>query len=73
MIDKLYTTLSIPINNIAKDFIRPFKFPIKGFIFFNQKPDESLKLCVNYRGLHNQTIKTRYPLSLVVKLLDRLN
>ncbi len=41
-------------------------------IFFNKKPDGSLCLCVNYRGLNNLTIKNQYLLHLISKSLDRL-
>ena len=40
-------------NNLVNSFIRPSKSPIKAPILFNKKPDSSLKLCVNYRGLNN--------------------
>ncbi len=59
-------------NNMANGFIRPFKSPARALILFNQKPDSSLKLCVDYRGLNNLTIKNRYLLPLVRELLDRL-
>ena len=35
-------------NNLANGFIRPFKSPIKVFIFFDKRPNRSLKLCVDY-------------------------
>ena len=34
--------------NLANGFIRPFKFSVKAPIFFDWKPDESLRLCVDY-------------------------
>ena len=53
-------------------FIRPSKSPAGALILFDKKSDNSLRLCVNYRGLHNLTIKNRYPLPLIGEVLDRL-
>ncbi len=52
--------------------IRPFKSPTGAPILFDNKPNGSLYLCVNYRGLNNLTIKNQYPLSLIGESLDRL-
>ena len=41
-------------------------------ILFVKKSDESLRLCVDYRELNVITIKNRYSLFLVSKVLDRL-
>ena len=46
--------------------------PLARRILFIRKMDGSFRLCVNYRGLNNLTIKNRYPLPLIGKLLDRL-
>ena len=35
-------------NNLANNFIKPFKSPIKIFILLNKKSNGSLKLCVDY-------------------------
>ena len=35
-------------NNLANGFIKPFKFFAEAFILFDKKPDNSLRLCVNY-------------------------
>ena len=66
-------TLKVYIkNNLTNSFIRFSKSPVRAFILFNQKPDSSLKLYVDYQGLNNLTIKNRYPLSFVGESLDRL-
>ncbi len=57
-------------NNLASGFIRPSKSSAGVSILFNQKPDGCLKLCVDYKGLDNLTIKNRYFLSLVGELLE---
>ncbi len=59
-------------NNLANGFIRPSKSLARTPIFFDKKPDGSLRLCVDYRDLNNLIIKNRYPLSLVEKSLDWL-
>ncbi len=59
-------------TNLANGFIRPSKSPAGAPILFVRKPDGSLRLCVDYRGLNNLTIKNRYPLLLIGESLDRL-
>ena len=59
-------------TNLANGFIRPFKSPAGAPIFFDNKPNGSLRLCVNYWGLNNITIKNQYPLPLIGESLDRL-
>ena len=58
--------------NLANDFIRPSKSPAGALILFIGKPNGSFRLCVDYRGLNNFTIKNRYPLPLIGESLDRL-
>ncbi len=58
--------------NLANNFIRPSKSPAEAPIFFKKKPDWSIRLCIDYRGLNNLTMKNWYPLLLLKKLLDRL-
>ena len=59
-------------TNLANGFIRPSKSPAGAPILFDRKPDRSLRLYVDYRGLNNITIKNRYPLPLIGESLDRL-
>ena len=59
-------TLKIYIKiNLASSFIRPFQSPVGAHILFDRKPDRSLRLCVDYQGLNNITIKNQYPLLLI--------
>ncbi len=44
-------------NNLVNSFIRPFNFPIRAPILFDKKPNTNLRLCVDYQGLNNLTIK----------------
>ncbi len=60
-------------NNLANGFIWPSKSPAGAPILFDKKPDSSLRLYVDYRGLNNLTIKNQYLLSLVGESLDRLD
>ena len=59
-------------TNLANGFIRLSKLPAGTPILFDQKSNGFLRLCVDYRGLNSLTIKNRYPLLLIVMLLDRL-
>ena len=44
-------------THLKTGFIRPSKSPAGAPILFDKKPDGSLWLCVDYRGLNNLTIK----------------
>ncbi len=57
-------------NNLASGFIRPSKSPAGAPILFDKKPNGSLRLCVDYQGLNNLTIKNWYSLLLVGESLD---
>ena len=59
-------------TNLANGFIQPFKSPAGVSILFDRKLDRSLRLCVDYQGLNNITIKNQYPLPLIGESLDRL-
>ncbi len=59
-------------NNLANGFIKPSKSPTGAPIFFDKKPDNNLRLWVDYRGLNNLTLKNSYPLPLVGESLDQL-
>ena len=43
-------------TNLTNGFIRTSKSPASAFILFDRKSDDSLRLCVKYRGLNNLTI-----------------
>ena len=69
---ELETLKSYIKTNLANGFIRPSKSPARALILFNRKPYGSLRLCVDYWGLNNITIKNRYLLPLIGESLDRL-
>ena len=59
-------------TNLANRFIRRSKSPAGAPILFDRKSNGSLRLCVDYRGLNNLTIKNQYPWLLIGESLDRL-
>ena len=59
-------------TNLANGFIKPSKSPAGALILFDWMSDGSLRLCVDFRGLNNLTIKNRYLLLLIKESLDKL-
>ena len=59
-------------TNLASGFIKPSKSFANTSILFDRKSDGFLRLCINYQGLNNLTIKNQYLLLLIGELLDRL-
>src|ERR1700736_6461478 len=53
-------------------FIVPSNAPFGAPILFVKKKDGSLRMCIDYRALNKITIKNKYPLPRIEKLLDRL-
>lgn len=58
---------------IANGYIRPSGCPYGAPMLFVKKKDGSLRLCVDYRALNKITIKNKYPLPRIDKLLDQLH
>jgi len=52
--------------------IRRASSPIGAPVLFVPKPDGTLRLCVDYRGLNKINIKNKYPLPLMSELRSRL-
>ncbi len=48
-------------EELAKGFIVPSKSPASAGFFFVKKREGTLRPCIDYRGLHDITIKFRYP------------
>ena len=64
-------TLKIYIKiNLVNNFICFFKSPIGALIFFDQKPNKSFRLYMDYQSLNNFIIKNWYLLPLIEKSLD---
>ena len=60
-------------ENLSKGFIRASSSPAGAPIIFTKKADSSLRLCVDYRGLNEGTIRNRYLLPLIRETLMRLS
>lgn len=59
-------------SNIAKGFIQPSTSSAGTPALFVKKGDDSLRLCVDYRGLNLITQKNHYPLPFISAALDRV-
>lgn len=57
---------------MEKGFIRPSSSPWGAPVLFVKKKEGSMRLCIDYRGINNITIKDKYPLPRIDELLDQL-
>ena len=53
--------------------IQPSRAPYGAPVPFQKKQDGSLRMCIDYRALNNETIKIKYPIPLATELFDRLS
>ena len=60
-------------ENLCTRRIRPSKSPIAAPVFFIKKKDGSLQLVQDYHALNTVTVKNRYPLPLISKLISQLH
>jgi len=58
---------------MANGWIRRSESPAGAPVLFVPKKDGTLRLCVDYRGLNDVTVKNRCPLPLISETLDRLS
>ena len=57
---------------LKKGFADASTSPYASPVIFVNKPDGSLRMCIDYRALNSQTIKNKYPLPRIEDLFDRL-
>ena len=57
---------------IEQGFIRPSVSPWGAPVLFQKKKDGTFRLCIDFRGLNQCTIKNKYPIPRIDELLDRL-
>ena len=57
---------------LAMGFIQPSTSPYGAPVLFVDKPDGSLRMCLDYRALNKITIKRRYPMPNIQDLFDQL-
>ena len=58
---------------LEQGFIRPSNSPWGVPVLFQKKKDGSLRLCIDYIGLNQVTVKNKYPIPRIDELLDRLH
>lgn len=58
---------------IASGNVIPSESPYAAPVIFVQKKDGTKRLCVDYRGLNDITIKSKFPLPLIEDVLDQLS
>ena len=58
---------------LDQGFIRPSVSPWSTPILLNKKKDGTLRLCIDYRGLNQVTVKNKYAKPRIDELLDRLH
>ncbi|KAI0993916.1 hypothetical protein K3495_g14268, partial [Podosphaera aphanis] len=59
-------------DNLNKGFIRESRSRCAAPLMLAAKPGGGVRICQDYRGLNNVTIKNRYPLPLIRETLDAL-
>jgi hypothetical protein len=58
---------------LLQGLIEPSSSPYGAPVLFVQKKDGTLRMCLDYRLLNSQTIKSKYPLPRIDQLIDQLN
>jgi len=59
-------------ENLDKGFIRRSSSPAAAPVLLAKKPGGGVRICVDYRGLNNATVKNRYPIPLIRETLYQL-
>ena len=58
---------------LDQGFIQPSVSPWSAPVLFNRKKDGTFRLCIDYRGLNQSTIKNKYSIPRIDELLDCLH
>lgn len=59
-------------DSLAAGIIRPSSSPVGAGFFFVSKKDQTLRPCIDYRGLNSITVKNKYPLPLISSAFEPL-
>jgi len=59
-------------ENLEMGRIHPSKSPMASLVFFMKKKDGTLWLIQDYQALNTMTVKNKYPLLLISKLINKL-
>jgi hypothetical protein len=57
---------------LTRGFIRPSVSPWGAPVLFIKKKDGTLRMCLDYRGLNDVTVKNKYHLPMMDELFDQL-
>jgi hypothetical protein len=72
-IEQLVALKEYLTENLRKEWIVPSGAKYGSPVLFAKKPNDGLRLCVNYRKLNARTRKNTYPLLLIGKILKRIS
>lgn len=57
---------------LALGHIRTSSKPFASLVVLVKKKDGTLRMCIDYRALNKKTLKNRYPIPWIKKLMDKL-
>jgi hypothetical protein len=60
-------------DSLRKGWIRPSDSATAAPVLLARKPGGGVRICVDYRGLNNITLKNRYPIPLIRETLDLIS
>ena len=60
-------------DSLQKGWVRPSNSATAAPVLLAKKPGGGVRICVDYRGLNNITLKNRYPIPLIRKTLDLIS